>query len=436
MSNVQPTVAEPGARWTWLAATVVVLCFIVNGIDGANVFAVSYLAPVVARDWSLSAGVLGVVFSSLLAGMGVGGLFLAPLADRFGRRRMVLVSLLLMAAGMILTGVSRGVVGFAIARSIVGLGIGTVLACMTALVYEFAPTHSRSAAVGILQAGYPIAAAASGFATAWAVQHYSWRAILLFSGFCTLAFFPVVYALLPESMGFLLHARPRGALGRINRIRRRLGMMPLDALPARVDEGPKRSHLVELLGRELRRNTLLLWCAIFCGFVVLYAVISWIPRLAIEAGLSTSAGIVAGAVYNGGAFAGTCALSLLTGRAKLQRLIFIFLISAAVCLVVFGLIPAWAPLVLLVAFAIGVTLQGGFNGIYPLSTQVYPLRVRSSGIGTAIGIGRAGAIAGPLITGYMLDVHAPLVVVFLVLAVPAVVAATCCIAIRLRPEGV
>ena len=436
MSAAQAPAAEPGTRWTLLAATVVVLCFIVNGIDGANVFAVSYLAPIVARDWSLSAGVLGVVFSSLLAGMGVGGLFLAPMADRFGRRRMVLVSLLLMAAGMILTGLSNSIVGFALARAVVGLGIGTVLACMTALVYEFAPARNRSAAVGLLQAGYPIAAAGSGFATAWAVQHYSWRQVLLFSGFCTLAFFPVVFALLPESMGFLLHARPRGALERINKIRLRLGAEPLAALPEKQEEGKKRTYLSELLGLKLRRNTLLLWSAIFCGFVVLYAVISWIPRLAIEAGLSTNAGIVAGAVYNGGAFAGTTALSILTGRVKLQRLILVFLVLAAVCLVVFGLIPAWAPLVLAVAFLIGVTLQGGFNGIYPLSTQVYPLRVRSSGIGTAIGIGRVGAILGPLITGYMLDIHAPLAVVFLVLAAPALVAAMCCVSIRLRPENV
>ena len=180
---------EPGARWTSLSVTVVALCFLLNGIDGANVFAVSYLAPIVARDWNLSSGVLGVVFSSLLAGMGVGGLFLAPLADRFGRRRMVLVSLALMAAGMILTSVSSGVVGFAIARGIVGLGIGTVLACMTALVYEFSPASSRSAAVGLLQAGYPIAAAASGFATAWAVQHYSWRAVMLFQACARWRFF-------------------------------------------------------------------------------------------------------------------------------------------------------------------------------------------------------------------------------------------------------
>ena len=202
-------------------------------------------------------------------------------------------------------------------------------------------------------------------------------------------------------------------------------------------EGRRRSHLSELLSSGLRRNTLLLWSAIFCGFVVLYAVISWIPRLAIEAGLNTSAGIVAGAVYNGGAFAGTFALSVLTKYANLQRLILLFLVSAAVCLEAFGLIPAYAPLVLLLAFLIGVTLQGGFNGMYPLATEVYPLKVRSSGIGSAIGIGRAGAVLGPMLTGYMLEAHAKLPVVFLVLAVPAVAAANCSYAIRIpRREAV
>ena len=420
----------PDARWTGLSATVLTLCFLINGMDGANVMAMSYLAPVIARDWHLSSTVLGFVFSSLLVGMGIGGLFIAPLADRYGRRNLVLICLLLMATGMILTGIAQSIVAFAISRAIVGLGIGTVLACMSALVYEFAPARNRSAAVAFLQAGYPIAAAISGFVTVWALGHFSWRSIMIFAGVVTLACFPVTFALLPESVGFLLHAQPRNALDIVNRIRQRMHAVPLDSLPELSEAAPPRAHLSVLLSSHLRRNTLLLWSAIFCGFFVLYSVISWIPRLAIEAGLDTNSGIVAGAIYNGGAFAGTFAISLLTRRADLRMLVFFFLLAAAVFLMIYGHTPAPAALVLANSFAVGVTLQGGFNGIYPLASSVYPVRVRSTGIGCGIGIGRAGAIAGPLVTGYLLSTRVELSVLFLILAAPLTIASISCLVLE------
>ena len=419
---------ELDERWTRLSASVLALCFLINGIDGANVMAMSYLAPIIALDWHLSSSVLGVVFSSLLLGMGIGGLFVAPLADRYGRRKLVLSCLLVMAAGMILTGFSRSIVAFAVSRAILGLGIGTVLACMSALVYEFSPARHRTAAVGLLQAGYPIAAAISGLVTVWAVAHYSWQSIIIFGGAVTLALFPIAALSLPESIGFLLHAQPRNALAAVNNIRRRVASEPLQVLPE--VEKVELPRLRVLLRSDLRRNTLLLWCAIFCGFFVLYAVISWIPRLAIEAGLNTRAGILAGAVYNSGAFAGTFVISFLTRWADLRKLVFAFLVTAAICLVVFGIVVAPAGMILFNSFAVGVTLQGGFNGIYPLASSVYPVQLRSTGIGSGIGIGRAGAIAGPLVTGYLLSIHVSLPGIFLVLALPLLITAVCCFAIR------
>jgi len=416
--------------WSRLSVLVVGLCFFINALDGMNVLLISYLAPSVAADWGLSPTTLGEVFSAGLGGMAIGGLLVAPFGDRYGRRPLILGSLLTMSLGMVMSGWAGNVVQLLAARVVVGVGIGTVLACMTALVAEFAPPRSRNFAVGLLQSGYPVGATATGLLTAWALTHHSWRSILLFSGFGSLLFFPLAFAMLPESASFLLHTQRKGALGQLNRIRRRLNSPPLDAMPAIDHLEIRKGTLATLLGRKMRHDTLLLWCAIFFGFMVLYSIVSWIPKLAIDAGLDPKAGIYAGTVYNIGAFAGTVLLARLAEAAGLKPLITFLLLAAAGLLILFGAVPMPVGAVLATAFAIGVTLQGGFNGIYPLSTCVYPVRVRSSGLGWGMGVGRAGAVIGPMMAGYILSLHLPLVVLFIVLAIPLVIASLCAAAIR------
>jgi benzoate transport len=398
------------------------LCFFINAVDGMNVLLMSYLAPSIATDWNLSPTTLGVVFSAGLAGMAIGGLLVAPLGDRFGRRPLILASLLTMSLGMVMSGFAASVNHLLLARLVVGIGIGTVLACMTALVAEFAPPRWRNFAVGLLQGGYPIGATITGFLTAWALVHHTWRFVLLCSGFGSLAFFPVAFLFLPESAHFLQHLQTRRA------------PEPLHASPGEPSmeiPEPRKSVLSKLLGRHMRRDTLLLWCAIFFGFMVLYSIVSWIPKLAIRAGLDPKDGIYAGAIYNIGAFCGTAILAWLANSAGLKPLIACFLLAAAGLLILFGGVPLSVGALLFTAFLIGVTLQGGFNGIYPLSTCIYPVEVRSSGLGWAMGVGRAGAVIGPMMSGFILSLHAPLILLFVALAIPLLFTSACVIAIRL-----
>ena len=418
-----------------LSVMVFGLCFLINAIDGINVTLISYLASPIAHEWSLSPTRLGVVFSALLGGMAAGGILIAPLADRFGRRRLILSSLLTMSSGMVLSGLAAQFFVFLFARAIVGVGLGAILACIAALVTEFTPPHLRTLAVAVLQGGYPLGAAGTGFVTVWALAHFSWRAILLCSGYLSLAFLPVVFFLLPESMAFLTYAQPSGALERVNRIRARLALDPFTVLPAADSARAAELGARGLLHRRLLAQTLPLWMAIFSGFAVLYAVMSWIPRLVVDAGLSAHSGLVAGAVYNFGAFIGTVALGLLSTRCNLQRLIVSFFVAAAILLIMFGAVTLPTGVVLFVVGSIGISLQGGFNGIYPLMATLYPARIRSTGIGWAIGVGRAGAFLGPLLTGFILSLHTARVVLLAVLAAFLCVASVSILAIRRDSES-
>jgi benzoate transport len=418
-------------RWSARQVLIVAICFMLNMLDGMDVLILSYIAPALSVDWRISPESLGVVFSASLAGMAAGGLLVAPLADRFGRRKLILASLVMMAAAMFGSGLASSITELLISRFIVGIGIGTVLASMAALTAEYAPARHRTFAVGFLQAGYPVGATLTGFLVAQHIEAHGWQAMLLGAATLCLLLIPLVFAFLPESVEFLLSRQPANALQRANRLLVVIGRAPLEALPERKSAQAEHVGLRGLLSEGRAASTMLLWLAITFSFMTLYFVISWIPKLAVEAGLPAKDAIYAGAIFNIGAFVGISLLSYVAMRFDLRRLILGYMLLAAVALVVFGAVSMPLAATLLTAFLIGVFVQGGFNGCYPLATSLYPAEARSTGIGWAMGIGRIGAVIGPMLGGFLLAEKVSLPVIFTVFAVPVVLAGFCASLIRL-----
>jgi predicted MFS family arabinose efflux permease len=222
-------------------------------------------------------------------------------------------------------------------------------------------------------------------------------------------------------MSFLAIRRPRRALQRVNAIRRRLSLEPLDVLEAHAVS--KRSFDVKALFQGGRStSSVLLWCAVTLGYFDLYFVISWIPKLATEAGLPMSQAIYAGGTYNIGAFVGTSAVGLIATRFRLESVVATYLACAAVAMLIFGGIamPVWLTLVM--AFLVGLSVQGGFNGFWAVAARLYPPEIRSTGVGWALGVGRVGAVLGPILGGLLVGAHLPIAAIFAVFAVPLVIA--------------
>ncbi|GHC83381.1 MFS transporter [Novosphingobium pokkalii] len=395
---------SPSVEWSRRGIAVMWLCFVLNMVDGVNVFALTYVAPALQQQFGVGASAFSIVFSAGLVGMAAGGLGVAPLADRFGRRPIVLMALALMAGAMIASALATGIWTLALARVIVGLGIGTVLASITALSAGFAPDRMRHVATGVPQAGYPIGATIAGFVVAPLLPVHGWQAVFVGAGLVSLALIPICWFALPEA--------PDRAVAR--------------DMPARA-----RASLGTALGGARRRNTALMWLCTINGFMALYFIASWITKLAIQAGLAPGDAIVASAIYNGGAFVGTIALSFLATRWDLRWLMLAMLCGASVLFLVFGAVamPLWVLLV--VCFLIGITLQGGVNCNYPLAASLYPAEVRATGIGWAMGVGRAGALLGPVIGGAAMGAGLPLVAVFAIFCVPMLLTGLCAVAIRL-----
>ncbi|MDE2435764.1 MAG: MFS transporter, partial [Sphingomonadales bacterium] len=341
------------ANWTRRAVAVVGLCFAINMADGIDVTILSFIAPRIQVDWGIGSDVMGRLFSAGLLGMALGGMFIAPLADRFGRRKVILAALALMSAGMVSSGWVANVTQFLLLRVLVGMGIGTVLAAMAALAAESAPAAQRNLAVGLVQAGYPFAAVFTGLIVARLLPVHGWHALLAGAGAITVILFPFAWVLLE------------------------------DAIPARETDKSSIRGIRALFSSALRGRTLALWGAVFFGLMVLYFIVSWIPKLSIQAGLSETNAIYAGALYNLGAFVGTLAMSVMAVRLPLGRLVPVMLVLAGATMLWFGSVAMPVTATIGVAFLIGLLLQGGYNGVWPLAAASYPAPVRATGIGWA-----------------------------------------------------
>ena len=304
-----------------LQILVVMICFTLNMIDGMDVVLMSYTAPVLAQEWSIEPAVLGAVFSAALIGMTLGSLFIAPYADVIGRRKMILFAVTTIGAGMLFSGWSQSLPQLVAARVVTGLGVGAILASMATMTSEFATRERRNLCVSFLQAGYPIGAVATGFASAWLIPEFGWRVMFEISGVVTLLMVPVVYFFMPESPEFLLKRQPGNALDNINRILVKLKAAPLVTLPAAPADSA-RTSVKKLFTDGRARPTLLLWGGVFFGFFTLYFIISWIPKIAVDAGLPLEQGIFAGAAYNLGSFTGSILLGWISVRFGLQKMIF------------------------------------------------------------------------------------------------------------------
>jgi benzoate transport len=410
---------------------VVTLCFLLSMLDGADLLIMSFIAPVLSVDWSVSPEHLGVLFSASLLGMAIGCLFVAPFADKYGRRMLIIAALTVTATAMLLSAFSASIAELMVARLFVGIGVGTIGVTMTTMAAEYAPRRHTSFAVGFVQAGWPFGSIITAFAAARILPLHGWQSMLTGIGLISVGLLILVFFLLPESLSFLLLRRPLDARNKINAIRRRLRLSALTDLPP-VEVRPRGIQVGVLFSGGRMIPSVLLWLAVTLGYFDLYFVISWIPKLAAQAGLPLAQAIYAGATYNLGAFIGTAAIGWVAIRYALNRVIATYLSVAAVAMLIFGGIAMPVALTLMMALIIGVTVQGGFNGFWALAAKLYPAEMRSTGVGWALGVGRIGAVLGPIVGGFMVGGHVPLAAIFAAYAAPLIAAAAMTLRISVK----
>ena len=401
-----------------------VLCAAVLFMDGFDTQAMGYVAPALTRDWQLARGALGPALSAGLFGLMIGALVLGPVADRIGRKRIIVWSAVAFGLGTLATTLASDLHGLSVIRFLTGLGLGGAMPNTVALMAEFSPRRRRATLVMIMFCGFSVGAAVGGLVAAALIPAFGWRSVFVVGGVAPLLFVPVLARALPESIRFLAAAG-----GRENaRIAELLGRLaPTVHVPPNTrfvvnEPGHARMPVAELFAAGGTATTLLLWVVFFMSLLDLYLLSNWLPTLLNELGASISVSAAIGALLQVGGFVGAITLGKVIDRFSFRALAVTYLL-ASVAIVAIGFSGHSIPLAAVAIACAGFCIVGGQTASNALAATYYPTRVRSTGVGWALGIGRIGSIIGPLAGGMILARQAGVEALFVSAAVPAVLAA-------------
>jgi benzoate transport len=388
-------------RMTPLQWTAVFICVLLNALDGFDVLAITFASPGIAAQWGIHKAALGIVISTGLAGMAVGSLVLAPLADIVGRRLSTLVSLAVMAVAMALSATAGDVLILCLWRFITGLGIGVLLAAINAIAAEYASDRRRTFAVSVMAIGYPIGGVVGGSVAAMLLKTHAWPAVFVFGAIVTAVMIIPVLLFVPESIDFLTMRGKGDVLPRINAILRRMGHPEGTMLPQR--EKTTGVPTAALFAPNVRRRTLTIAASYFLHVTTFYYLIGWIPALVKDAGFSPSDGSSASVWANLGGAIGGAIFGLVSARTGVKPALLFVMVAGAIAMVWFGFAPHELMTMKMAGFFADFFINAGIVGLYAVMAMAYPASLRATGTGFAIGFGRGGGVLGPILGGALLQ---------------------------------
>jgi AAHS family 4-hydroxybenzoate transporter-like MFS transporter len=399
------------------------LCFVVIAIDGFDTSIIGFIAPAIRAEWGLAVTQLGPLFAAGLFGLMLGAFAVGPLADRHGRKTMLVASMTVFGATCLASAYSGGLTSLIALRFLTGLGLGGALPMTITLTSEFCPAARRSSLVTLMFCGFTLGSAMGGFIAARVLPAFGWRVLLVGGGVAPLVLAPLLGALLPESVRFLVlkgqaHERIAAVLRRI--------AAGTDFRDTRFVDTPisKASPVAQLFGGGLLKGTLLLWLAFFMSLLIVYMMTNWMPTLLQQAsGASLADAASIGAMYQVGGALGAILVGRLMDRFEPHRVLFASYLSGAVCILLISLWTHRRWLLTLAVFAAGACISGGQTGGNALSAAFYPTAYRATGVAWANGVGRSGSIVGSLLGGLLLGFGWPATTVYALVAVPALVSA-------------
>jgi AAHS family 4-hydroxybenzoate transporter-like MFS transporter len=411
---------------------IIILCGIVAMLDGYDLQAISFVAPVLSKLWNVEEAAMAPVFSSGLFGLMLGALMSGPIADRFGRKTVVMCSAFTFGIFSILTVLSGGVGELMVFRFLTGLGLGGSMPNIIALTAEYSPSRTRKAMISAMFCGLPVGAVVGGLLARSMIPALGWKSLFYLGGIIPIVTGIIVAVALPESIRFLVTKDADSP--KVARILRRIAphtSFPASAsfyLPEQRFEGMPVKHLFH---RGYALNTVLLWIVFFMNLLIIYFVSNWMPTVLKEAGLPLDKAIIGVVMLQGGGVIGGIVIGSIGDRGSIRAVLAGSFILGAVSLAVTGTMHT-VPSVMVMVFVSGLLVVGTQFGINALAASIYLTSVRSTGVGWALGIGRIGSIVGPLIGGTLVASHASLATVFRVAAVPALVAGAAVLLMRTK----
>ncbi|ENV63094.1 hypothetical protein F949_01936 [Acinetobacter junii NIPH 182] len=420
-STVNVNAVIDQAKFTPFHWSILLWCLLIIIFDGYDLVIYGVVLPLLMQEWSLTSVQAGMLASTALCGMMFGAMLFGALADKIGRKNVILICVTFFSGFTFLGAFASNPFEFGILRFLAGLGIGGVMPNLVALTSEYAPKRIRSTLVGTMFSGYAIGGILSALIGSYLVESQGWQIMFLIAGI-PLILLPVIWKFLPESLTFLVKTgKTDQAHSIIQKISPEQSISINTRLVLNEDNVPTGSSVKGLFQQGRAFNTLMFWVLFFMCLLMVYALSSWLPKLMLAAGYSLGKSILFLFALNVGAMIGSIGGGILSDKFHLKPVIMGMLMAGVVALIGLGFNSPAYVLYGLVTVA-GAATIGTSILLYSYVAQYYPLSVRSTGIGCASGVGRIGAIVGPILTGLLLTLNLPHTMNFVMISVPAMLA--------------
>ncbi len=399
-----------------------ILAFTVLICDGYDITAIGYIVPSLVPAWNVTREALGPAMVAGLFGLATGAFCGGPIADRIGRRKVIIGSVFFFGVMTLATAWATDLTSLTILRFLTGLGLGASQPNTGTLMSEFAPFRHRSIFVTLTYCGFTVGAAIGGFIAAGLIATHGWQSVLYVGGVVPLIL-AVLYALwLPESPRFLSMRPERHdeLVSIVNRIQ------PGTAGPNTrfVNEAvvPGKVPFVKIVTPPYLPVTVLLWIGVFSAQVTVYLLNSWLPTLVKGAGFTLADAAMIGAMGQVGGTIGNIFIGWAMDKFEAHRVVVWVLFIGVLTAFAIGLSASGftlsLPILMVMIFVIGLTANCSHTAWYPMSTNFYPTQVRATGMGWVTFFGRLGGISGASIGAVLLAFHLTLAQVFWFLAIP------------------
>lgn len=381
---------------------VLITCLLVCMIDGFEILVMGFVVPAMGKAWHLSPVQVGYVLAAGIFGMAMGSTFLSPLADKFGRRKHVLLCMLLIIVGMVVSAAAPNLALLLIARAFAGLFIGAIMASLNVTVAEYSSDRRRGTVMGIYGIGFPLGGSLGGFVSVFLIGTYGWRAPLWFSAGLTFILFLVALAVLPESINFLVEKRPANALKTYNKIGAKLGLAPASELPPQTRYEVKATVGQSMFRGVMLERTILLWLGYTFLLAAFYFANTWTPKLLAEATGNPMLGLRVGALISAGGIVGAICFALLSLRIHPRVVTVILMSCGMIAFILFANFFRAGAAAFVMAFLVGICANGSIAAFFAISPPIYPTAIRGAGVGWMMACGRFASFFAPIVTGYIL----------------------------------
>ena len=421
-----------------LIIAVVALCAGVSFLDGFDILAISYVAPVIGAAWKLPREAFGPIFAAHYIGAAAGSVFFGWYADRYGRRIGVIVPTAIFGVFALLTVYAYDFRSLFVLRMLIGIGLGGALSNAIAMVAEYSPQRARATLVSVMYAAFPLGGVIGGPISAALISHYGWHAVFVLGGVLPLLLTVALLLWLNESIRFMVLSKvaPERIAGILRRMAPSFEPKPGDGYVLPQSRGVSNRPTREIFSREFVRATVLLCIAAFMAQLVIVYVVTWMPLVLASIGMPVTSAILASVAFSVGGIFGAIGLARIIDKDKSYRgLVVTFLLSAVSIAGIGYLASNWYGL-LAITFLTGLLTVGANIVLSAYSATVYPTAIRSTGVGWVIGWGRIGAIAGALFGTALVAAGLTIEIAYVIAAVPAIIGGAAIAMVRAKHQSV